>query len=45
MRGPAAPKDPEKARPYFYIIKEKDILDQDRKTEQGYSLFMRMMDV
>ena len=25
MRGPAAPKDPEKARPYFYIIKEKDI--------------------
>lgn len=25
MRGPAAPKDPEKARPYFYILKDKDI--------------------
>ena len=29
MRGPAAPKDPEKARPYFYIIKEKDIFFVD----------------
>lgn len=25
MSGPAAPKDPEKARPYFYIIKDKEI--------------------
>mgnify|MGYP000963404717 CR=1 FL=1 len=24
MTGPAAPKDPEKARPFFYILKDKD---------------------
>ena len=25
MNGPAAPKDPEKKRPYFYILKDKEI--------------------
>ena len=25
MNGPAAPKDPEKKRPYFYIMKDKEI--------------------
>ena len=25
MKGPAAPKDPEKKKPYFYIIREKEI--------------------
>ena len=25
MAGPKAPKDPERKRPYFYIMKDKDI--------------------
>lgn len=34
MNGPAAPKDPEKKRPYFYIMKDKEIFGakQDRKS-------------
>ncbi len=35
MRGPAAPKDPEKARPYFYIIKEKDIFGSRQEDGTG----------
>ena len=25
MQGPKAPKNPEKKRPYFYIMREKEI--------------------
>ena len=25
MEGPKAPRDPEKMRPYFYILKDKEI--------------------
>ena len=25
MNGPVAPKDPQKKRPYFYIMKDKEI--------------------
>ena len=35
MRGPAAPKDPEKARPYFYIIKEKHIFGSRQEEGTG----------
>ena len=35
MNGPVAPKDPEKKRPYFYIMK-------DRKTEVRFILSMRV---
>ena len=28
MSGPVAPKDPEKDRSYFYIMKEKETLDR-----------------
>ena len=27
MNGPAAPKDPEQRRPYFYIMKDKIVFD------------------
>ena len=33
MNGPAAPKDPEKKRPYFYIMKDKEIFGA--KQEDG----------
>ena len=35
MTGPAAPKDPEKARPYFYILKDKDIFGERQKYGTG----------
>ena len=35
MAGPAAPKDPEKARPYFYILKDKDIFGERQKDGSG----------
>lgn len=33
MNGPAAPKNPEKKRDFFYIIKNKDIFGT--KTDEG----------
>lgn len=41
MTGPAAPKDPEKARPFFYILKDKDILENGKRTEPESSLSMK----
>ena len=35
MTGPAAPKDPEKARPFFYILKDKDIFGERQKDGTG----------
>ena len=36
MNGPVAPKDPEKKRPYFYIMKDKEIFGA--KQEDGSCL-------
>lgn len=36
MNGPAAPKDPEKRRPYFYIMKDKEIFGA--KQEDGSAI-------
>jgi len=36
MNGPAAPKDPEKKRPYFYIMKDKEIFGA--KQEDGSAI-------
>ncbi len=41
MAGPKAPKDPERKRPYFYIMKDKDISAQYRKMEALYILYMK----
>lgn len=41
MAGPKAPKDPERKRPYFYIMKDKDIYGQYRKMEALYILYMK----
>ena len=30
MNGPAAPKDPEKKRPYFYILKDKESINTSK---------------
>lgn len=35
MVGPAAPKDPEKKRPFFYIIREKDIFGSKQEDGTG----------
>ena len=35
MTGPAAPKDPEKARPFFYILKDKDVFGERQKDGTG----------
>lgn len=35
MRGPAAPKDPEKRRPFFYIMREKDIFGTKQEDGRG----------
>ena len=40
MEGPKAPRDPEKMRPYFYILKK--FLDQNRKMEPESSSCMRV---
>lgn len=35
MRGPTAPKDPESRRPYFYIMREKDIFASPQPDGRG----------
>lgn len=35
MNGPAAPKDPEKKRPYFYILKDKEIFGAKQEDGSG----------
>ena len=35
MNGPAAPKDPEQRRPYFYIMKDKDIFGSTQEDGRG----------
>ena len=35
MRGPTAPKDPEKKRPYFYIMREKEIFGLEQPDGRG----------
>ena len=35
MTGSAAPKDPEKARPFFYILKDKDVFGERQKDGTG----------
>lgn len=42
MRGPAAPRDPEKQRAYFYIMREKEVFGLRRRMEKGYSFYMKM---
>ena len=41
MAGPKAPKDPERKRPYFYIMKDKIYTAQYRKMEALYILYMK----
>lgn len=38
-RGPVAPKDPEKQRPYFYIIKDKEIFGGREPDGRGIQYF------
>lgn len=35
MAGPKAPKDPERKRPYFYIMKDKDIYGSVQEDGSG----------
>lgn len=35
MKGPIAPKDPEKKRPFFYIMREKDIFGSRQEDGRG----------
>ena len=35
MRGPAAPKDPEKSRAYFYIMRDKEIFGLEQPDGKG----------
>lgn len=35
MKGPAAPKDPEQRRPYFYIMKDKEIFGSVQEDGRG----------
>ena len=35
MNGPAAPKDPEKKRPYFYIMRDKEIFGTRQEDGRG----------
>lgn len=35
MRGPTAPKDPEKKRPYFYIMREKEVFGLEQPDGRG----------
>ncbi|WP_313073810.1 SGNH/GDSL hydrolase family protein [Lacrimispora sp.] len=35
MKGPTAPKDPEKKNPYFYIIRDKEIFGAKQEDEKG----------
>ena len=35
MKGPAAPRDPEKKRPFFYIVREKDIFGTRQEDGRG----------
>ena len=38
MNGPAAPKDPEKKRPYFYIMKDKEIFGAKQEVRSTLSM-------
>lgn len=42
MRGPAAPRDPEKQRAYFYIMREKEVFGLRQPDGKGYSFYMKM---
>lgn len=35
MEGPKAPRDPEKMRPYFYILKDKEIFGSKQEDGTG----------
>ena len=35
MRGPVAPKDPEKHRPFFYIMRDKQVFGSKQKDGSG----------
>ena len=35
MQGPKAPKNPEKKRPYFYIMREKEIFSSRQEDGTG----------
>lgn len=35
MRGPVAPKDPEKQRPFFYIMRDKEVFGSKQKNGRG----------
>ena len=35
MNGPAAPKDPEKKRPFFYIMRDKEIFGARQEDGRG----------
>ena len=35
MNGPAAPKDPEKKRPYFYVMRDKEIVGSRQEDGRG----------
>lgn len=43
MKGPTAPKDPEKRRQFFYIIRDKEVFGAKRRMAGESSLFMKMM--
>ena len=43
IQGPAAPKDPTRKRPFFYIMQEKEIFGAKRQMAEAFSLFMRMI--
>ena len=43
MKGPTAPKDPEKRRPFLYYTGQRSIQGQKRRMAGESSLFMKMM--
>ena len=43
MKGPTAPKDPEKRRQFFYIIRDKEVFGAKTPDGRESSLFMKMM--
>lgn len=44
MAGPKAPKDPERKRAYFYIMRIRIYTAQYRKMEALYILYMKAME-
>lgn len=42
MEGPKAPRDPEKMRPYFYILKDKEIFGSKQEDGPESSSCMRV---